>query len=87
MRCPLRTLCRIKNWKVILMLRIILIFIRKAFTGGVQYVRNSDVVTSVIYNCPNTLNGYNFRLIFIIEENYLLSYLAEAGDIDTNAFL
>lgn len=54
--------------------------------GGVQYVRNSDVVTSVIYNCPNTLNGYNFRLIFIIEENYLLSYLAEAGDIDTNAF-
>ena len=52
--------------------------------GGVQYVRNSDVVTSVIYNCPNTLNGYNFRLIFIIAEEYLLNYLAETGDIDIN---
>ena len=53
--------------------------------GGVQCVRNSDIVTSVIYNCPNTLNGYNFRLIFIIGEEYLLSYLAETGDIDTNS--
>ena len=57
----------------------------KSIYGNVRYVRNSGVVSSVIYyNCPNKLNGYNFRLIFIVEENYLLNYLGEAGSIDTN---
>ncbi|HEY8389547.1 MAG TPA: hypothetical protein VIL26_01135, partial [Clostridia bacterium] len=50
--------------------------------SDVRYVQAGGILLSIIYNCPNKLNTYKVRCIFVLSKDYMEEYLGEMIDIN-----
>ncbi|HEY8423195.1 MAG TPA: AraC family transcriptional regulator [Clostridia bacterium] len=52
--------------------------------GDVRYVKSGSVISAIIYSCPNKLNAYKVRCLFILSKDYIQDFFNEV--IDTDCF-